>query len=59
MADRRPRVVDADGSRACEYPSGDVGWAVRHMLQYALDADALAPAELREEIVRRLDGISA
>jgi predicted DNA-binding transcriptional regulator YafY len=35
-----------------------MGWAVRHVLQYGPDAEAIAPAELREEIVRRLEAIN-
>jgi predicted DNA-binding transcriptional regulator YafY len=36
-----------------------MGWAVRHVLQYGPDAEALAPAELREEIMGRLEALES
>lgn len=59
ICEREGGTLDADGSLVREYPLGDMGWAVRHVLQYGPDAEALAPAELREEIVRRLEAIGA
>ena len=58
ICEREGGTLEADGSLVREYPLGDMGWAVRHVLQYGPDAEALAPAELREEIVRRLETIS-
>ena len=59
ICEREGGTLDDDGSLVREYPLGDSGWAVRHVLQYGPDAEILAPEELREEIVRRLEGISA
>ena len=59
ICEREGGALEADGSLVREYPLGDIGWAVRHVLQYGPDAEALAPAELREEIVSRLAEISA
>lgn len=47
----------ADGSLTRDYPLADAGWGVRHALQYGPDAEVLAPPALREEIVRRLEGM--
>jgi predicted DNA-binding transcriptional regulator YafY len=55
ICEREGGTLDADGSLVREYPLGDIGWAVRHVLQYGPDAEAIAPVELREEIVRRLE----
>jgi proteasome accessory factor C len=54
ICEREGGSLDADGSLVREYPLGDMGWAVRHVLQYGPDAEALAPAELRNEIVSAL-----
>lgn len=59
IREREGGELDADGSLVREYPLGDIGWGVRHALQYGPDAEVLAPAELREEIVRRLEEIQA
>jgi predicted DNA-binding transcriptional regulator YafY len=58
ICEREGGTLADDGSLTREYPLGDTGWAVRHVLQYGPDAEVLAPVELREEIVRRLDSIS-
>jgi predicted DNA-binding transcriptional regulator YafY len=42
-----------------EHPLADTDWAVRHVLQYGPDAEVLEPAAVREEIVRRLQGMMA
>lgn len=57
ICEREGGALEADGSLLREYPLGDMGWAVRHVLQYGPDAEAIAPAELREEIVRRLEAL--
>jgi proteasome accessory factor C len=57
ICEREGGTLETDGSLISDYPLGDMGWAVRHVLQYGPDAEALAPVELRAEIVRRLDGI--
>jgi len=37
-----------------EHPLADVQWGVRHVLQYGPDAEVLEPAEVRDELTRRL-----
>ena len=55
IREREGGELDADGSLVREYPLGDMGWGVRHVLQYGPDAEVLEPTELRKEIVRRLE----
>ena len=59
ICEREGGELAEDGSLTRDYPLGDMGWAVRHVLQYGPDAEVLAPDELREEIVRRLGAIGA
>lgn len=59
IAEREGGEPGADGSLTREYPLADLGWAVRHVLQYGPDAEVLAPESLREEIARRLDGLAS
>ncbi|HEU4565311.1 MAG TPA: WYL domain-containing protein [Gemmatimonadaceae bacterium] len=54
IAEREGVPLAADGSLEVEHPLADREWAVRHVLQYGPDAELLEPAELREEVVRRL-----
>lgn len=54
IVEREGGDVAEDGSLTREYPLADLGWGVRHALQYGPDAEVLAPASLRTEIVRRL-----
>ena len=49
----------ADGSLTMEHPLLDVQWGVRHVLQYGPDAEVLEPAEVREELRRRVAGLVA
>ena len=42
-----------------EHPVHDLGWAVRHVLQYGPDAEVLAPAEMRALVAERLDEMAA
>jgi len=44
-----------DGSLEVEYPLADPEWAVRHVLQYGPEAKVLAPAEVREAVIQRLE----
>lgn len=57
ICEREGGTLDADGSLVREYPLGDMGWAVRHVLQYGPDAEVLEPPEVRAEVVRRLEGL--
>ena len=57
IAEREGLALDADGSLTMEHPLADVQWGVRHVLQYGPDAEVLEPAELRDEVVRRLGAL--
>ena len=57
IAEREGVEPDADGSLTMEHPLADVQWGVRHALQYGPDAEVLEPAEVREELRRRLTGL--
>ena len=59
IAEREGGMLDEDGSVTVTHPLADVDWAVRHVLQYGADAEVLAPADVREAIVRRLDAMLA
>ncbi len=54
IAEREGVVVDADGALVLEYPLADDEWAMRHVLQYGVEAEILAPAELRDALRARL-----
>ena len=57
IAEREGVEPDADGSLTMEHPLLDVQWGVRHVLQYGPDAEVVEPAEVREEIGRRLGAL--
>ncbi len=59
IAERAGVPLAEDGSLILEHPLADAGWAVRHVLQYGPDAEVLAPAEMRAEVLRRLTGLLA
>lgn len=54
IREREPAEELADGSMIVERPLGDIAWAVRYVLQYGADAEAIAPDSVRREIRRRL-----
>lgn len=54
IAEREGKMPEPDGSLVVDHPLADLDWAVRHVLQYGTEAEVLEPAEVREEIVRRL-----
>lgn len=54
IAEREGKTLAEDGSLVVEHPLADREWAVRHVLQYGVEAEVLEPAEVREAIVRRL-----
>jgi predicted DNA-binding transcriptional regulator YafY len=54
IAERERVAVDADGSVTVEYPLHDDAWAVRHVLQYGAEAEALLPERTRAAIRDRL-----
>ena len=55
IAEREGIPLAEDGSLTHTHPLADVQWAVRHVLQYGPDAEVLSPADVRAEVVRRLD----
>ena len=59
IAEREGVEPDADGSLTLEHPLADVQWGVRHVLQYGPDAEVLEPADVRDELTRRLKGLAA
>lgn len=54
IAEREGAELADDKSLTLEHPVHDLGWAVRHALQYGPDATVEAPEELRCLITRRL-----
>jgi predicted DNA-binding transcriptional regulator YafY len=54
IAEREGLSLEADGSLVMEHPLADVSWGVRHALQYGPEAEVLAPADVRDEIVKGL-----
>lgn len=54
VAEREEGRAGKDGSLEVDYPLADEEWAIRHVLQYGADAEVIAPAGLRETVVRRL-----
>ncbi len=58
IAEREGVQPDSDGSLTIEHPLADADWGLRHVLQYGADAEVLEPVQMREEIVRRLEGMS-
>lgn len=59
IAEREGAEPDADGSLTLDHPLLDVQWGVRHVLQYGPDAEVIEPADVREEIVRRLTALTS
>jgi len=57
IAEREGLAVAVDGSLTMDHPLVDVQWGVRHVLQYGPDAEVLEPADVRDELTRRLAGL--
>jgi proteasome accessory factor C len=57
IAEREGVECASDGSLTVEHPLADREWGVRHVLQYGPDAEVIEPAQLREEISRRLSAM--
>jgi predicted DNA-binding transcriptional regulator YafY len=58
IAEREGKQLEEDGSLLMEHPLADLGWAVRHLLQYGPEVEVLEPMEVREVLVRRLENIA-
>ena len=50
IAEREDGEHEPDGSFTVTHPLADVGWGVRHVLQYGPEAEVLEPAEVRDTI---------
>lgn len=59
IAEREGIDVAADGALVLEHPVHDIGWAVRHVLQYGPDAEVVAPVEMRALVADRLDAMAS
>jgi proteasome accessory factor C len=57
IAEREGVEPGPDGYLTMDHPLLDVQWGVRHVLQYGPDAEVLEPAEVREELTRRVSGL--
>lgn len=47
IAERHEVEPDKDGTLTIEHPLADIGWAVRHVLQYGPDAEVVGPVAVR------------
>jgi len=57
VAEREGVPLDADGSVTVSWPLADDAWAVRHVLQYGVDASVLAPTRIRDLVIARLEAM--
>lgn len=57
IAERAGVALDSDGGLTLEHPVADESWAVRHVLQYGPEAELVAPQELRQALVHRLQSL--
>ena len=58
IAEREGGETAADGSLTVDHPLVDTGWAIRHVLRYGPDAEVLEPADVREELGRKLESMA-
>ncbi len=54
IAEREGAELSVDKSLTLEHPVHDLGWAVRHVLQYGPDATVEAPEQLRRLVTEQL-----
>ena len=59
IAEREGAELAADGSLTMEHPLVDTAWAIRHVLRYGPDAEVLEPADVREELRRKLEEMAS
>jgi len=57
VAEREGVPLDADGSVTVSWPLADDAWAVRHVLQYGVDASVLASTRIRDLVIARLEAM--
>jgi proteasome accessory factor C len=58
IREKGPVEEQPDGAVVVRLPVADPAWLVRHVLQYAPDAEVLAPAELRREVAAAVAGLA-
>ena len=58
IAEREGGETAADGSLTVDHPLGGTGWGIRHVLRYGPDAEVLEPADVREELGRKLESMA-
>lgn len=59
IAERERGTYEDGGAFVVEHPLADVGWAVRHVLQYGAEAEVLAPLAVREAVRARVEAMAA
>ena len=59
IAEREAGTWEEGGSYVVHHPLADVGWAVRHVLQYGAEAEVLAPMAVREAVRARIEAMAA
>ena len=59
IAEREGGETAADGSLTVVHPLVDTGWAIRHVLRYGPDAEVLEPADVRDELRRKLESMAS
>lgn len=52
IAEREGVSLAEDGSLVLEHPVADEAWAVRHVLQYGVEAEVVAPQHLRQSLLQ-------
>ena len=57
IAEREAAQPDADGSVTIHHALADDSWAVRHVLQYGPEAEALSPPRVRQKVKETLKGL--
>lgn len=58
IAERERGGAWTDGWLEVGYPLADREWALRHVLQYGPDAVVISPADVRQALVTRLEGMT-
>jgi proteasome accessory factor C len=59
IAEREGGETAPDGSLTVEHLLVDTGWAIRHVLRYGPDAEVLEPADVRDELRRKLESMAS
>ncbi len=59
IAERERLPLAPDGSVTVTWPLADDDWAVRHVLQYGVDATVVSPPRIREQVMATLQRLGA